>query len=587
VTIRKTLLIAFLSVGLVPDILLASLAFVKARAAVRAEIERNLVVQAASVAKDVDKMMFERLQNAATWSRLDIMQDLQVRDVDKRLSRFLADLQDGYRDVIVDLSCADAQGRILSSSNRQLIDQQTSHGPTWLDVTISGRRLQLESPSVDDAAQLLMRVPLTSSFTGAALGDLRLKLDWTEIYDVLDQASGGGRMLAILDDQGRLIAASKALRSRGMLLGNALASWRKLAADGHARSHDGRPIADSEVIVGAAASPGYAQFAGFGWTTLIIQPVDQALAPIHHMTLIFLALLGLTMLAIVVTATWVSREIARPIMSLTSFTRGYMRHKILRAPPSVSGGEVSELTDAFVQMVRDIDLSQQNLVRASKLAVVGEMSSVIAHEVRTPLGILRSSAQMLRRESGISDEGRELLGFIDSETERLNRLVSGMLDTARPRTPTYGDVDLHELIRKCIAMLASQTGDRQVVITESLQATESVIECDDEQITQVLLNLLMNGLQILGQGGRIDVATRDEGRFLVIGIADDGPGIDPAERTKVFESFFFKREGGVGLGLAIVQQIVISHHGDIEATESALGGALFRIRLPRVQTDRS
>ncbi|MGE5471337.1 MAG: ATP-binding protein [Bacteroidota bacterium] len=569
-----------------PAILLASLAFVKARQAVQAEIERNLVVQAAGISADIDKMMFERLQNAATWSRLDIMQDLQFHDVDKRLSHFLADLQDGYRDVYLNLSCSDARSIISSSEARQL-GRSVDNGPAWLRVALSGVDVELELPSAPDGRAALMRAPINSIFTGERLGALRLTLDWTDIFDVLDQAAGSDRMLAVLDGEGRLIAASRALRERGLLLGSDLADWRKLGVGGRTAMRQGAPMVDAEVIVGGALSHGYAHFAGLGWTTLIIQPVDRALAPVHHMALIFLGLLGLIILFTVLVASWVSREIARPITSLTGFARGYMRSKILQAPAASGGGEVGELTEAFVQMVRDIDLSQQNLVRASKLAVVGEMSSIIAHEVRTPLGIMRSSAQMLQRETGISEEGRELVGFIESETERLNRLVSAMLDTARPRAPTYGEVDLHELIRKSVAMLAAQTAKKQVAVSESLQAANPVIECDEEQMTQVLLNLLMNGLQILDHGGRIDVAAHDDGRNFYIEIADDGPGIDPAERARVFEAFFFKREGGVGLGLAIVQQIVAAHRGEIEASEGKLGGALFRIRLPRQQTEGS
>jgi len=585
VTIRKTLLVAFLSVGLLSAILLASLAFVKAREAVQAEIERNLAIQAAGVAADIDKMMFERLQNAATWSRLDIMQDMQVHDVDKRLSNFLAGLHAGYKDVYLNLSCVDSDSRVVSSSNAVQVGQREVSRPVWLRASLSGVNVELESPTQSEGGALVMRVPVASAFASGTLGQLRLKLDWSEIYDMLDQATsgGGGRTLAILDRDGRLIAASRELRERGLLLGKGLADWRK-GTEEAVSVRAGAPVADSDVIVGAASSRGYANFAGFGWTTLIIQPVDQALAPVHRMALIFLGLLGLIALLTFSMATWVSREIARPITALTGFARGYMRSKVLQAPPAARGGEVGELTEAFVQMVRDIDQSQQNLVRASKLAVVGEMSSVIAHEVRTPLGILRSSAQMLQRESGISDEGRELVGFIESETERLNRLVSAMLDTARPRAPSYVAVDMHELIGKSIAMLGAQAGKKQVSVTASLQAARPVIECDAEQMTQVLLNLLMNGLQILGHGGRIEMATHDDERYLYLDIADDGPGIDPAERARVFEAFFFKREGGIGLGLAIVQQIVNSHGGDIEALESRLGGALFRIRLPRKQT---
>jgi two-component system, NtrC family, sensor histidine kinase HydH len=584
VTIRKTLLVAFLGVGLISAIVLTSLAFVKAREALRAEIERNVAIEATAIAADIDEMLWDRLQNAAIWSHLDVMQDLQIHDVDKRLSRFLADLLAGYRDAFVNLSCTDAHDRVVSSSDATLIGETIANHTPWLTTTLSGAEVDLELQSESNAVSLVLRVPLSSTFTSETLGSLRLQLDWTEIYDVLDQASASGsRMVAVIDRDGKLVAASSNLRKRGLLLSDALTSWRNLS--GAVSERSGQPLVKQNVIVGAAASRGYAQFAGFGWTTLIIQPVDVALQPVHQMANIFLVLLGLIILFTLLTATWVSRVIARPIVALTGFARGYMRDKVLQAPATAGTGEVRELTDAFVQMVRDIDQSQQNLVLASKLAVVGEMSSVIAHEVRTPLGILRSSAQMLQRESAISDEGRELVGFIESETERLNRLVSAMLDTATPRTPSFAVVDMHYLIPKSIAMLAALADKKQVLVSTRLLAANTMVECDEEQMTQVLLNLLMNGLQILRDGDRIEVATRDDGKQFCIEIADDGPGIDPTERTRVFEAFFFKREGGIGLGLAIVQQIIRSHGGEIEAAESVLGGALFCIQLPRNQTD--
>ena len=579
-TIRRTLLIAFLGVGLISAILLASLAFVKARQALRLEIERNMSVEAAGVAADVDKMMFERLQNAAVWSHLDIMQDLQVRDVDKRLSRFLSDLKSGYGDVYSSLVCTDAQGTVIASSDAADVGSREEAGSPWLKTNLSGADLELKLDQVSHSLRVSIDVPIASAFAEQRLGQLRLSLDWNEIENVLDRAGGeDGRTLALLDENGRVIAASRAMRDRGLLLSEAIAGWR-VFADRTGRS-SGQPVVDAEVIVGGARSKGYAQFSGFGWTTLVVQPIDRAFAPVHRMATIFFALLGLIAVLTLVIGTWISHAIALPIVALTRFARSYMRDKVLQAPPTAGKGEVGELTEAFVQMVHDIDMSQQNLVRASKLAVVGEMSSIIAHEVRTPLGILRSSAQMLQREPGISPEGHELVGFIESETERLNRLVSAMLDTARPRAPSFGETDMHEVIRRSIAMLAGQAERKQVRVSTHLRAADPVVACDEEQMTQVILNLLMNGLQILHQGGAIDVTTYDERANLFVEIADDGPGIDPAERSRVFEAFFFKREGGIGLGLAIVQQIVNAHGGDVEADDSPLGGALFRLRLPR------
>jgi signal transduction histidine kinase len=586
VSIRNTLLVAFLSVSLACATLLASLAFVQARSAVQAEIERNLAVQATGVAIEVDKMMFERLQNAATWSRLDIMQDLQLGDIDKRMSQFLADLRSGYGDVFLDLSGVDNNGRVVSSSDAARIGRVQPTQAAWIRTSLSGTDVVIEPPTAGPATTVVMRVAVPGAYARGKLGELRLGLDWARISDVLDQAaSGNGRMLAILDREGRVVAASRQLRTSGLLLSDALAGWRTAPGAAAVATRDGRAIGQADLIVASVASPGYVRFSGFGWTTLVIQPVERALAPVHRMGTIFLGFLALVALITFLIANRVSREIARPIVALTGFARGYMRSKVLQVPPADGKGEVGELTQAFVHMVRDIDLSRRNLVRASKLAAVGEMSSIIAHEIRTPLGILRSSAQMLQREAGISAEGLELVGFIDTETERLNRLVSAMLDTARPRAPRFTRVDMHDLIKRSIAMLDGQAAGKQIKVTPALLALRPAIESDAEQMLQVLLNLLMNALQILDAGGRIEVGTRDDGPWLCIDIADDGPGLAPEERSRVFEAFFFRREGGIGLGLAIVQQIVNSHGGEITAAESALGGALFSLRLPLVCKD--
>ncbi len=575
-TIRRTLVVAFTVVGLGSAALLAGLAFVQAQNALRAEIESNITVQAQGIATEVDKMMFERFQNAATWKTLDIMQDMQVHDVDKRLSGFLVDVRKGYGDIYLAIACLDEQDRVIASSDVPTLGSVAARTKPALPGRMAAAGVdlvfvELSPPRVE------MTTAIAARYREGALGRLRLQLDWARISDVMDQAGGSdGRMAAVLDQGGRLIAASAGLLDHEHLGSNDLAAWRTPGV----LLHPGGRIADADVLVASATSPGFSTYPGFGWTTLIIQPAHQALAPVRRMGLIFLALLGVVFAATLVMANWIGRRIARPITALTGYARAYARDQTLPTPPTVQGGEVGELTDAFVTMVRDIAQSQQNLVRASKLAVVGEMSSIIAHEVRTPLGILRSSAQMLRRETRISNEGLELLGFIESETERLNRLVSAMLDTARPRPAHFALVGLHAVIHDTASMLREQARRQEIVVVEHLLADHDTIECDREQIMQVILNVLMNGLQVLSSGGRIEISTRALGKYLCIELADDGPGIDPLIRDRVFEAFFFQREGGIGLGLAIVQQIVVAHGGLIEATESALGGALFRILLP-------
>ncbi len=582
--IRKTLFMAFLGVSLVSAILLATLAFVNTRMTLREAIERNARTQAESIAAQIDKLMFERVQNAAVWSRLDVMQDLQVRDVDKRLSSFLTSVHDGYRGVYLSLSCVAPDNTVLSSSDAELIGTQDARAAGASPTSLrAGSNVTVEVREGGNLPDVELRVPIPSSFAEGALGELRLRLDWSAIYDVLDQGGGPSQALAVLDRDGRLVAASAALRERGLLLSKVFAEWTRLA--GTVSEQDGRAMNTSAVIVSAAASSGYAQMASLGWTTLVIQPVDEAMAPIHRMAIIFAALFLVIVPVSLLVAVLVSRGIARPIVRLTRFTRSYARDRKQSAPPSSGSTELRELAGAFVQLIEDIERSQQNLVRASKLAVVGEMSAIIAHEVRTPLGILRSSAQMLGREATISVEGRELIGFIESETDRLNRLVSTMLDVSRPRAMLFAATDLHRLIQQAVGLLAAQIQKHGVTISFDLAATVPQIECDEEQITQVLLNLIVNALQVLPRGGRIAIATHEDFSSITVTVGDDGPGIPSAERARVFEAFFFKREGGIGLGLAIVQGIINAHHGQIDVGESPLGGALFRFHLPRQQSE--
>lgn len=272
--------------------------------------------------------------------------------------------------------------------------------------------------------------------------------------------------------------------------------------------------------------------------------------------------------------------IARPVVALTAFTRDYLKPGSAPVAPPPGPGELGELQRGFTRLVGDLQQSQQTLVQASRLAAVGEVTALVAHEVRTPLGILRSSAQMLSQETELSTDGRELLSIIESETARLNRLVSSLLDSTRMQPPQRAATDVHALVEHARSLLAAQARDRQVTVGIVLEAAHAIVECDGEQVTQVLLNLVMNALQILPSGGRIEIRTHNDGRRLVLEVSDDGPGIPAEDRGRLFEPFVYKREGGLGLGLAVVRQIVRSHGGEVGVDASPLGGARFHFSLP-------
>lgn len=584
-TIRKTLLFAFGIASLLPSVLLATLAFASASRAMHAEIERSLQVEASTVSLDIDKMLFERLQNAQTWSRLEVMQDIQINDVDKQLAKFLREVKTGYRGVYVEVLSTDAKGKVVASSDPGSIGK-TRPLPKISTAGASGystiRLGELEPAGPLSRPVLPIIAPVPSLFGTSSLGDLTLLFDWSQIYRILDQAGQGGRDVVLLDSDGHVIAASASLRRQGVLSKALPPDWFA-AQTGGTTTRDGSALGLPPLTIGFDHSHGYGYFQGFGWTTLVLQPSREAFAPVHNMGLAFIALLILTSTAAAAFAIVVANRIARPIIGLTQLTRDFAHGRPLVPVTEPADGEVGELAEAFASTIGELEKSRVELVRASKLAALGELSAVVAHEIRTPIGILRSSAQMLARETGLSEEGRELTGFIQSESTRLNGLVSTLLESTRVRPPLLKQTGLNRLLANSIAMLATQAQDKSIVIETALADPTPMVECDSEQMTQVLLNLLQNALQILPLGGRIRVSSSASKTHARAVVADDGPGIPAEQRAQVFEAFFSTREGGFGLGLAAVQQIVVAHGGTIVVEASDWGGAQFTITLPRIE----
>ena len=153
---------------------------------------------------------------------------------------------------------------------------------------------------------------------------------------------------------------------------------------------------------GYACSQGYRSFGGFGWCAVILQPAEYAFAQIGQLWEVILVFLAATLILCILLSLWLSEKFARPIVKLAGFTRDFMVGEKIEFPAIKASGEVAELSRQFSTMINNLEQSRQDIVRVAKLAVVGEMAASMAHEVRTPLGILRSSAQLLEREAGLS-----------------------------------------------------------------------------------------------------------------------------------------------------------------------------------------
>ena len=354
--------------------------------------------------------------------------------------------------------------------------------------------------------------------------------NWRLVQNKLNQSVQDSTATALFDHQNQLIASSQ--------------NWQMIHAQYglHANS-----VMDSKTLP--------------RWRIEIEKLHSVAVAPVHRLGYVFLTLLITTLVFSVLLVTPIARAITRPLSQLTQFVRLFFEDKTQQMKHS-GPIEVQELSHAFEKMMTDLETSQANLNRAAKLAVVGEMAAAMSHEVRTPLGILRSSADLLKREPHLSNEGYEVLGFMVSETERLNDLVSSLIDSARPRPLVFTVFDLSALVNQTIAMLSPQAQAKNINLIFNQQQV-AYVSADYNQITQVLMNLLMNAIQVLPQDGKVVVSISQRGSQIALSIADNGSGISVENESQIFEPFFTQRAGGVGLGLAVVRQIVQAHGGEI------------------------
>ncbi|MGE4297440.1 MAG: sensor histidine kinase [Desulfovibrionaceae bacterium] len=224
---------------------------------------------------------------------------------------------------------------------------------------------------------------------------------------------------------------------------------------------------------------------------------------------------------------------------------------------------------------------QQELHQAEKLGSMGRTVSGIAHEIRNPLGIIRSSAELLlQRAQKDNDPGYRVLKAIHDESKRLSKTVNDFLDYARPKEPKLERMDAAMVLDQALGFLESECGKCQVAV-ERRYAPGLFILGDTDFLYRAVYNVVTNALQAMPQGGTLTITSDIADKEIVLTVDDSGSGIDPALREKLVDPFFTTKDHGTGLGLAIVSNIVKSHKGVLELDNNPEGGARVRLRFPK------
>jgi signal transduction histidine kinase len=229
-----------------------------------------------------------------------------------------------------------------------------------------------------------------------------------------------------------------------------------------------------------------------------------------------------------------------------------------------------------------LNAAEETLRRQDRLAALGEMSAGIAHEIRNPLGVISSSAQLLGRKIADPAEGvRQLLDIIQEETIRLNGLITDFLTFGRPAQPVLCRIDLRTVAARAVEHIEGLARERSIRVVAELPETPMPASIDPDMIQQVLLNLLLNALEASRQEGLVTVRLQPADTSLRLEVHDNGCGIPPENLSKIFNPFFTTKEKGTGLGLANAHRIVEMHRGSLTVSSSPAAGTTFRLNLPR------
>jgi len=250
--------------------------------------------------------------------------------------------------------------------------------------------------------------------------------------------------------------------------------------------------------------------------------------------------------------------------------------------------EIGDLGRDFNEMVAQLKASreeiqrlhQTQMSRAEHFATLGELAAGLAHEIRNPLAGIAGVIEIVSRDLPPGSAARSVIRDAKEEALQINRILSDLLDTARPKPPHFQVKDLADTVEHAVMFARQQAITRRISVEMDGIGQIPPVDHDPNQINQVLLNLLLNAIQAMDKPGTIHVSLRRDHDVVVIGVADEGKGISPENLPNIFRPFFTTKGHGTGLGLSLARRIVEAHGGAISVRSELGKGTQFLVRLP-------
>jgi len=271
-------------------------------------------------------------------------------------------------------------------------------------------------------------------------------------------------------------------------------------------------------------------------------------------------------------------RLIRPILQLKSSVDGMVGDGMVRRIPVQGNDEIGELSGAFNDMLARLDNAIEEQERMCRLAATGELAATLAHEIKNPLNAIGGAATYIGKNTKGSLT-KEFVSVITSEVSRINNLTTTLLSFSKTASPNPEPTDLNRVVRDSLTLLSKESPDLQVTVIEELAADLPLVNCDYNQIKQVIINLLINAHDAVSKNGEIKVKTWQKKNRTCLAVEDNGSGISAEIIHNIFNPFFTTKTRGTGLGLAISKKIAKEHGGDLTVESTPGEGSTFTLGL--------
>ena len=286
----------------------------------------------------------------------------------------------------------------------------------------------------------------------------------------------------------------------------------------------------------------------------------------------------------------VSERLTRPLRALSEGVRAVTAGDYNQRVAVSGNDELAELSSTFNHMtvrLGQLHHLEAQLRRRDRLHALGEVAMGLAHEIRNPLGLIKTATQLLHRRADLGDNDKRHLEYVVSEVTRINDLITEFLDFAKPRAPVRCVQPARPLVEDILGFCKPELESHRVEARIDDQAPDATLYADARQLKQACLNLIINAIDAMPDGGHLTVGIAQEDDYTVISITDTGEGIAPDMMERIFTPFVTTKASGTGLGLAKVFSIMDSHDGRIECVSDKGAGATFNLYIPAHGGDES